>query len=372
MLVTCEKCKQSYDVDETRLSPRGARIKCPSCGNIFLVQPHALEQAVSNAVATTPNNPGSQEPETIWKILHIGLTYTFHDLESLRNWLMGRPSLDDVKIAKGEDEWMELGDYPEVMTTEMITKFFPLGDVPTSKSVARADDESSSSGSSIDTSLRTPSMIGLSSQAPVAISRDLSEPVSLNPKTTRKLQKERIKAEAQQKKLKKKVFITVSVIIVVFVAVIIVVRHLKANNPSAPTAVNAKIEEPVIPAPAAPVQVVEQPAPQQPVPEAKPDLPSKEEIAELAELELQKQLAEADEMVQKKLWPEARTTLEQLAQDMPDQLDVLQMLAKTYRGLNLSDKAAEVDKHIRKIKEDKKKAEQGSLPNDKKNGGKKK
>lgn len=55
-------------------------------------------------------------------------------------------------------------------------------------------------------------------------------------------------------------------------------------------------------------------------------------------------------MVNSRKWPEARTTLEQLLSDMPEHPEVLEMLSKTYRGLDLHDKAAEMDARLKAIK----------------------
>ena len=123
-------------------------MKCPTCRCVLFVQGDGT--AVPLDIAPTPESKiadmglaqgATSEPklatasqETVWKVRHVGMTYTFHDLEGLQNWLTARSSLDDVKIAKNEDDWRELGDYKEVLTTDMIAKFFPLGDFPTSSS----------------------------------------------------------------------------------------------------------------------------------------------------------------------------------------------------------------------------------------------
>ena len=70
-----------------------------------------------------------------------------------------------------------------------------------------------------------------------------------------------------------------------------------------------------------------------------------------AEFELQKQIYEAEELVAKKMWPEARAMLESLRKDMPEQIDVLRLLSQTYKGLGLDDKAAKLDAQIAKLKQ---------------------
>ena len=131
MLVRCDKCGQSYEIDNSRIPAKGAKMKCPTCRCVLFVQGDGT--AVPLDIAPTPESKSADmglaqgatsEPklatasqETVWKVRHVGMTYTFHDLEGLQNWLTARSSLDK-----------------EVLTTDMIAKFFPLGDVPTSSS----------------------------------------------------------------------------------------------------------------------------------------------------------------------------------------------------------------------------------------------
>ena len=103
MIVNCDKCGNEYEVDETRLPPQGARIKCPTCHNIFLVRPNRSPLSTVSSVideADLALNPPPAAapalPEEEWKVRHIGLTYSFHDLNALRDWLSQRASLDDV------------------------------------------------------------------------------------------------------------------------------------------------------------------------------------------------------------------------------------------------------------------------------------
>lgn len=374
MLVKCDKCGNAYNVDDSRLSPKGARIKCPSCGNVFTVHADGrISQAVdkpnfnqisqaTTADSSTPqkqvNTSSNEEPETVWKIQHIGLTYTFHDLDSLRNWLSSRSTLDGVKIAKDEEDWREIGDHKEVLTTELITRFFPLGDIPTSSSVNAGSSNTATS------SLRSPSFVGQQA-SPLGVTMNLSgsdDDATL--KKSRKAQKERLREQKLQKENTKK-WIKIGVLVVVLVvAALVVFRSLNTSSTPGNAAANLNAQT-------API-AQEQPqdtAPQKAMPnenkqEAKtaatpektnPDAAEEvgmdmdDDIESLAELELQKQLAEAEDMVDQKLWPEARSILEQLRKDMPNHIDVLKLLSKTYRGLSLDAKADEIDAQVKKL-----------------------
>lgn len=351
MLVKCDKCGQSYEVNESRLSPKGARIKCPTCAHIFLVRLDAAPEE-PEAPAVVEEKPAAQESEgPTWKVRHIGLTYSFHDLESLRDWLSSRASLDDVKVAKNEDEWRELGDYPEVLTTELITKFFPLGDVPKSGGGSKPAETSE-----VKDSLRSPSGVGALS-SPVGVSMDLSAPVS-SAKTMRQIKKERQKAEEARKNQKKRLMTIVILVILLVAVAILGLRHFQTESgggvPEPDVTVVTPSAEPVAkPDPAPKAEAAPQPAPVDAPVAAENEENKAEEIADLAELELQKLLAEADDLVAAKKWPEARATLEQLNNDMPNDVAVMQLLVKTYRGLGMNDKAAALEASIRRVKADK-------------------
>jgi len=193
MLVTCDKCGKSFSINDEQLYDNGGKTPCPDCQNMIVaITEGAVQEAQSNVVsmpvkpqrqniaiigaatasdaentavadetgnvADTPIEPSTDEastsvdavdgsadagseggdapaenaePEEVtWKIRLSGIPYTFHDLESLHDWLKGRMSIDGVKVAKNDDSWREIGDYPEVLPAELVTRFFPLGDVP--------------------------------------------------------------------------------------------------------------------------------------------------------------------------------------------------------------------------------------------------
>lgn len=402
MQVKCDRCGQSYEVNDSRISPQGAKIKCPSCANIFVVRP-AKNAAAAQDPAPNPNDSAvklqtpikpksaaaDSKPETPkveedeWRIQNMGLTYTFHDLESLHNWLAGRPALDGVKIARNKDDWKELGDYPDVMTTELITKFFPLGDVPTSQSVNAAksdgtvDKTGTLNGSKLGTlnggklgtlnggkfgtlngatpSIVTDPLLSASSLSPIS-SSPISKATDLSTAVTSKssmqqLKKERAKAK-QAKQDSQKQLIAFGIIIALLVVVgIFVVRYWRTGEiPFVET--QAPVEKPVVqndtPEP-------EQPVVQQPVKDEVPPPPpvvenkiSYDEIERLAEQDYQRQLGEARDMVNKRKWPEARATLESMYLEHTDDPELLQLLAKTYRGLNMGEKANAMDAAAKK------------------------
>ena len=75
---------------------------------------------------------------------------------------------------------------------------------------------------------------------------------------------------------------------------------------------------------------------------------SYDEIARLAEEDYKKQLDEARGMINQRKWPEARATLESMLVDHNDDPELLQLLAKTYRGLGMSEKANAMDAAAKK------------------------
>ena len=368
MLVKCDKCGEGYDVNESRLSPQGARIKCKKCTHIFTVRLDKGQAVVSSpstksSSETTGVRPKPQKDEEVsWRIRNMGLTYTFHDLDSLRDWLKARPSLDDVKIAKGEDDWSELGDYSEVMTTELITKFFPLGDVPTSKKGTGNLDAAISNmdarpGINPDLAgLRSPSSLGPIANAPMSISSNLS--TAVESKTTKQARQEKKKAEEAKKKLKKRYIILGVVFIVLLIGIIFILRinlhggglPMISSDTQTPSATEVVEEEVAAPSQKADAQPNEA-KPKAAVPD-KPEEPvvTDEELAAMADEDMQKRFNEAQQMVKDKKWPEALATLVSLVNDNPTHLEALQLLAKTYRALNRPEKAAEIDAQIKKVK----------------------
>ncbi len=366
MQVRCEKCFQDIKVDDSRITPQGARIKCPLCGNIITVRPGgAVNSPASSGMGSTQPDPlsnptpapastPSPSQEATWRVRHGGVPYTFHDMESLRNWLSGRGTLDTVEIAKDEDSWKCIGDYPDVLTPELINKFFPLGDIPTSQNMV----------SKANLGVQPlESKVG----APMGSMADLSAPA--NPKKNAKqLKQEKLKAEAEKKARKKKLIITGIIIFVALAAVICVLRFNTSGQ-----VINIPQQAPVVETKPAPIKEEVQEV-KKTDPEAvavkleNPDATEAEmakaaeldAIAQKAEEDLKKRLQEASDLVKDKKWPEARATLESLNSDRPDHIETLSLLAKTYRGLGLNDRAAEIEKHIQDLKDDEKKSREQS------------
>lgn len=135
MIVQCDQCSQRYRIREDQLPESGGKIRCTNCDNVFVVRPSDEAEA----------EPAKQEDNRSWKLRLSGLTYEFHTLESLQGWLVSRELLKDVKLARDGEPWKELGDYPEVMTDQIRTKFFPTGDIPKSSDVKEEKSEPAAS-----------------------------------------------------------------------------------------------------------------------------------------------------------------------------------------------------------------------------------
>ncbi len=153
MIVKCEHCEQSYQIDETKLPDQGGRIRCTQCSKMVLIKPKRTTTAKASPKKTTektspktPEKKPEKKAQTTWKVRSSGLTYACQGMDSLRDWLLSRNDLNDIKVAKEEDDFCEIGDYAEIMTPDILAKFFPLGNVPTSKGKAvkidlEADEE---------------------------------------------------------------------------------------------------------------------------------------------------------------------------------------------------------------------------------------
>ena len=388
MLVRCDNCGQKYDVDDARLSPQGARIKCQNCAQIIVVRLPNSETRKPSTTEVTVDNPVFEDPQLLtqvgspeapvsgiaepvsegvapWRVRHMGLTYTFHDIQSLRDWLSSRQSLVDIKLDQNETGWGEIGDFPDVLTTEMITKFFPLGDVPTTKACGAKTADAMSPVNELPKASTAPSITGM---APASSSADLSKPVSVSRKTAKNIKREKLKAEKDKQAMKNKMIGLGILAVVLIVAVIVGLRFVKSGeilpgmNKPAPAEEVAQTADSAEPEAPAEVKAPEKQAEPAPAPEKrdsgadedKPKVPSVEELEKLAQEDIQKRFDEASALVKDKKWPEARATLETLVREKPENIEMLTLLSKTYKGLNLKDKAAEVDAEIKRLKSIKK------------------
>ena len=377
MIVNCDKCGLEYEVDESRLPPQGARIKCPTCHNIFLVRPNRSPLSTVIPVLEDPEQYQSAENVSVgepvkedeWRVRHIGLTYSFHDLDALRDWLSARASLDDVKVAKNEDDWKELGDYPDILTTEMITKFFPLGDVPSSTSKSLNGNLSNSGLSSTLSGTFTGTLNGATLNGIKAgvtqSSADLSQSIQTKNKRQIKLEQEKAK-KAQQESTKKVIVICILGGLFIIAAIIGGTYFTTGRLPfmTEPTPTSEATPEPSRPARNVPVVVDKQKNQDgDNLTDEERELRRDQERAELLRQEDEKRdkiLAEARAMIDAKKWSEARATLETLNEQRPDHLETLQLLAKTYRNINLNEQAAEIEANVRRIIEEEKRQEEAA------------
>ncbi|MCL2326250.1 MAG: zinc-ribbon domain-containing protein [Proteobacteria bacterium] len=356
MLVKCDQCSQSYQVNESRLPSQGARIKCPSCGNVFLIKPPSAEETGTSQLAKTlevpkiesagaPKSAGVPKDDTPWKICHAGLTYTFYGVDNLRDWLAQRATLAGVKIAHNNEQWHEFGDYPEVLTTELITKFFPLGDVP------KSSDSSLGSVESRDMSNTLPA----ASSTPVAnVVSDFSVSMASvgTVKSIKQARRERQKsAQGGHGKA-----IGAAIFCIACVGVLVAV--LTGYDPFASGTDNRQAgmvdgeEYLVEDVPA--VQGVHEGTPGvEPFAGTSAPVPvqiSEEEAAALAHENVQRNLDTAREMIKNRRWPEARVVLESLLKESPNEIEAMQMLARVYRELSLRDLAGTMEASIVRLR----------------------
>lgn len=99
MIVTCPSCTARYKVPESKITERGAKITCPNCSHKFVVKPggevDTLAEGGGGATAPAapklPSDLARRDFKTVgilWKVRKsIGLTYDFHDLATLREYM---------------------------------------------------------------------------------------------------------------------------------------------------------------------------------------------------------------------------------------------------------------------------------------------
>jgi predicted Zn finger-like uncharacterized protein len=170
VIVSCEACKSRYKLDDSKVGGKGARITCPKCKHVFIVQirdadgptvpplppvrppaaPPTPERVTGGGLVVPPPAPSapivpSSEAElrseppteeraargdlaaraalldfrkvgvTTWKVkVKIGLIYDFSDIKTLRKYITdGRVTSGDVISYDGKT-WRKLGEIPDL------------------------------------------------------------------------------------------------------------------------------------------------------------------------------------------------------------------------------------------------------------------
>jgi len=137
MDVACEKCKENYEFDDSRITESGVTVKCTTCGHVFKVKrkapvvtmsvnPPDGQMSVSPASATAPPfgagtfvpsvpgatpAPGHKE----WKVRQAnGNVFQFRELTTLQKWIVERKVSRDDEISLNGDTWKRLGNIAEL------------------------------------------------------------------------------------------------------------------------------------------------------------------------------------------------------------------------------------------------------------------
>lgn len=112
MIIQCNSCGQRYNLDESKIPGRGARVTCPSCKTKFVVMKPG--QGSDDAAAPQPS-PAQSNPQTApppapapagirsWQVrVASGLIYDFTDVATLKSWLVeGKVTQNDQISADG-------------------------------------------------------------------------------------------------------------------------------------------------------------------------------------------------------------------------------------------------------------------------------
>ena len=131
MQVTCESCNARYKLDSSRFSGRSARITCPRCQHVFVVEKDEEEVSASSGAEGGSAEIAAPAPKTkqydvdeldfrkvgikAWKVkVKIGLVYDFSDYKTLAKYISdGRVTTAD-KISHDGKEWTEIGTIPDL------------------------------------------------------------------------------------------------------------------------------------------------------------------------------------------------------------------------------------------------------------------
>jgi len=137
MDVACEKCKENYEFDDSRITEAGVTVKCTTCGHVFKVKRRAPvvtmsvnppdgQMSVSPASATAPPfgagtfvpsvpgaTPAPRDKE--WKVRQAnGNVFQFRELTTLQKWIVERKVSRDDEISLNGDTWKRLGNIAEL------------------------------------------------------------------------------------------------------------------------------------------------------------------------------------------------------------------------------------------------------------------
>lgn len=67
MIIECDACQAKFKLDDSKIGPRGAKVKCTKCANVFVVKPPSAEEAAVETPAPipAPPTPKPQQEEAV-------------------------------------------------------------------------------------------------------------------------------------------------------------------------------------------------------------------------------------------------------------------------------------------------------------------
>ena len=65
MIITCEQCHASFNLNENLLKPSGSKVRCSKCNNIFLAYPPPAEAEPVKPTEVVPDLKTEHKDETV-------------------------------------------------------------------------------------------------------------------------------------------------------------------------------------------------------------------------------------------------------------------------------------------------------------------
>jgi predicted Zn finger-like uncharacterized protein len=126
MIVRCANCQTEFSLDDRRVGPEGAPVRCSVCGYVFRVDP--------------PAGAATDQP---WQIRTVeDLLFTSPDLGTLRAWIgEGRLHPDD-HVSRTGKHWVRLGDMSEFADAFAEFQELPRVVEPVAQSVEATSERS--------------------------------------------------------------------------------------------------------------------------------------------------------------------------------------------------------------------------------------
>jgi predicted Zn finger-like uncharacterized protein len=142
MIITCEECNSSFNVDDSLIKETGTKVRCSKCENIFVAYPHSPEDDL--LIDPDEQLPGSDESSQMDDI-DATLDGFFSEDELFQSEITQKKTDDELGVGLGLDDFkdkldMELEPEIEDMLEDTISELSPDLDLDDSAGLDKAEE----------------------------------------------------------------------------------------------------------------------------------------------------------------------------------------------------------------------------------------